>query len=119
MSLFRMRQLSRVVALALLLATARGLPHIAQDDDACVSEALASITQHDESRHAFRAGRTVEREHCAVCHWTRSLRTLRAAVAVVAAQVVHPQLIVESTGRLHLPPVSENLPARAPPTALL
>jgi hypothetical protein len=118
MRLFRGRRWSRLVAVTLLLATAYGLPHIAQDDG-CVEGTLAFDAQHDESRHAFRPDTVAERDHCAICHWSRSLRVSRVPVGVLAAQIVQPSFVLRIVGRIHVPPVLENLPARAPPAPLL
>ena len=114
-----MRRASRLVAVVLLLASARGLPHLAQDDFACVPSALSYAGPHDESQHGLQpAGAAHEQEHCAVCHWTRSLRSPRAHVAGSAASEHSASAVHGAASSAPLAPALDNLPARAPPSSL-
>jgi hypothetical protein len=114
----RMRRWCRVVAVVLLLATARGLPHLDRDDPACIG-GVWLLSGHDESQHAIGASAApVPEDHCAICHWTRSLRPPLASVAVLVARA--PLTLVDRAPAVApLTPVLENLPARAPPATLL
>lgn len=115
MSLSGVRRWTRVVATLLLLATAARLPHLAADDAACLP---AVVGEHDETQHGFQPGSPAEDDHCAVCHWTRSLRSLRAPVTQAAIHVA-PRAILVHVGDAAVPSASvEQLPARAPPSAL-
>jgi hypothetical protein len=118
MSLPRLRRPSRFIAVVLLLAAAR-LPHIAGDDGACLPGAIPSYVAHDESQHSLESGSPHEDDHCAVCHWTRSLRSPRTAVASAAAQVNPPTLLHRSDAAAARSADVAHLPARAPPSALL
>ena len=113
-----MRRWSRVIAALLLLAAAR-LPHVGADDAACLPAAIPAVGEHDESQHGFQAaGTAVEDEHCAVCHWSRTLRTLRATLTVAPAEVTPPAPLHRSDDPAILSASLEHLPARAPPSAL-
>jgi hypothetical protein len=118
MTLAAMRRWSRLIAAVLLLAAGR-LPHLAVDDVACLPGTLQSFGQHDETQHALRAGSTDHDNHCAVCHWTRSLRSPRTDFAVAAAHVDPLSLLYGAASDRTLAPVFRSLPARAPPTQLL
>lgn len=114
-----MRRWSRMVAVILLIAAIPAMPHFAQDDLACDLTGLAPA-QHDESQHGFRAsGDATEREHCALCHWSRSLRSpltaLGLTVAPASAAAIEHSLLAAPPAS----PVLEHLPARAPPAAVL
>jgi hypothetical protein len=115
MSLPAVRQWARTIAALLLLATAARLPHLAADDAACLP---AAVGEHDETQHGFQPGAAVEDDHCAVCHWSRSLRSLRAPLTEAAAHVT-PRAIVAHSDEVAATSASiEQLPARAPPSAL-
>lgn len=115
MHVFRVRRWSRVVAVLLLLATAGAVPHAAKDDAECVPFAAETHEGHRESDHALRAGDREAQDHCAVCHWARSLRTPRAQAAVAAVVAEPPVTLVRPADRSHFPPVLDHLPVRAPP----
>lgn len=115
MHVFRVRRWSRFVAILLLLVTAGALPHAAEDDAGCLPIAGEAYEGHRETDHALRAGEREAHNHCALCHWTRSLRSLRAQSAVVAVFVEPPVTLVRPADRSHFPPVLDHLPVRAPP----
>jgi hypothetical protein len=119
MSLVRMRRGARLVAVVLLLAAASALPHLPLDDEGCLAPAAESYQQHDDSQAGVRSASDQQREHCAVCHWNRTVRSPRASIVATVAQIV-PCLLVAETGWAAPPaPVLENIPARAPPQTLL
>jgi mono/diheme cytochrome c family protein len=119
MSLRQMRRWSRLVSVLLLLATASGLPHWAQDDGACLNTAADPYGSHDETQHALVAGDQEGQEHCALCHWTRQLRSPRPALSASIVVVAPPTSISRVDVRAHAAPALDNLPARAPPQTLL
>jgi hypothetical protein len=118
MSLTRFRRSSRVIAAVLLLAAAR-LPHVAVDDAACVPAAIPGYGEHDESQHGFQANVPAGSEHCAVCHWTRSLRSPRAVLTLAVAEVAPPVIVHRIAEAEVVSAFLEDLPARAPPSSLL
>jgi hypothetical protein len=120
MFLDRLRRGARLTAAALLIALASSLAHAAPDDDACLpSGAATAYGDHDETQHRLRAGDHQESRHCAVCHWTRSLRAPAPGTAVRAGEVTPPTPLHAAPGRDHIPPVLPLLPSRAPPAILL
>jgi hypothetical protein len=118
MTPLRVLRRSRAVAVVLLLAALHGLPHLAPDDALCAPTATFAA-EHDETQHGLRAAAPLDQEHCAVCHWLRSLRAPGAALAVAVARVTPPTLVARSAASLHRAPVRDGLPARAPPTVLI
>ena len=117
MPLGRFRRLSRVIATVLLLAAAR-LPHVAMDDAACAPAAIPGVGEHDETQHVLHAAVDVKREHCAVCHWTRSLRSPRASLTIINDQVDPPTQVHGALEAAVASAVLRHLPARAPPSLL-
>jgi hypothetical protein len=119
MRCWRLKRWSRVVAFVLLLASVRPV-HTASDDEACSPwpEALST-----ESGTAFLAGENGpsgvgHQEHCAVCHWTRLLRSplTQTGVTIAGAAATSP---LEGTGPgSYVGPTHDHLPARAPPAFL-
>jgi hypothetical protein len=119
MSLSRMRRWSRVVAVMLLIAAARGTPHFAQDDIGC-DLAILAAAEHDESKHGFRSsGDSGERDHCALCHWSRLLRSPLTALGVNVTPAAPAALEQGFVAPAPVSPIPEELPARAPPSFLL
>jgi hypothetical protein len=115
MSLGRRRRSTRFLAAMLLLATMWQLPHRSADDEVC----LPASEAHDESKHVF----TVETgsghaDHCAVCHWMRLLKP-DLSVRTAAVHVDGAGDDLSGSGAVvHRDPASENLPPRAPPSAV-
>jgi hypothetical protein len=118
MSLQRMRRWSRLVALMLLLAAIRGLPHLAQDDDAC-ADLRGSYQGHDETDHALGPAGQSHTDHCALCHWTRLLRDPRPALGPSVGDASLASRFYWSDVDVYAAPALEHLPARAPPAVLL
>jgi hypothetical protein len=89
---------------------------MAADDVGCVPAVVSSPGDHDETQHSFRPGAPpTEREHCAICHWSRSLRSPRTSLVVATAEVKPPYILSRSTEPRVESAILENLPARAPP----
>jgi hypothetical protein len=115
MRMFRRRILSRTLAVLLLLAAASGTPHGASDDPAC---ALPAGGSGDSPVASVETVSAADHDHCAVCHWTRSLRSplvagLLSDMPLAAGAAVPPGIIAR---RVSADLVS--LPARAPPVSL-
>ena len=118
MTVSRVRCSSRVVAAFLLIATLRGLPHFAQDDLACdIPQASAP---HDESRHGLNVpGKAGARDHCALCHWSRLLRSPLTALGITVMPEAATPIDHGPPAAAPIAPVLQLLSARAPPTTLL
>jgi hypothetical protein len=84
------------------------------DDAAC----RPSLVQHDEAAHRIGAPRPIRTvpQHCAVCHWLKSLQTVVAASPVAAPASAVTHLSISSLLQPDVRPVGE-IPARAPPYA--
>jgi hypothetical protein len=115
MSLPRLRRWSRALSVLLLLASVSGVPHLEVDDPACVPVA----EQHDETKHGIRPGAPHQAEHCAVCHWTRTLRAPKPVLAVWIAQFAPSSSVTRERREIPHAPVLEQMPARAPPARSL
>jgi hypothetical protein len=109
----RGRLLARALALLLLVGTA--IPtalHAGWDDDPLCEPVLGGTgTSHVQAS----SGPAPRAEHCAVCHWLQSLRSLHADPAACGAELplarwVTPEALL-SDSRQDAP----SLPARAPP----
>jgi hypothetical protein len=114
---WRLRRWPRVVAVLLLVATAR-LPHTDQDDDACAT-LFAGGSSQDGSALIDGSGTPSQPDHCAICHWTRLLRSPLTVVGVTVASVGPATVVARRALPLHVNPVNEHVPARAPPSTLL
>ena len=120
MSLARMRRWSRVLAVILVIAAGRGLPHFAQDDPACSPGGVQSYAGHQESDHALgEAQRADDQSHCALCHWSRSLRSPLTSLSLWVAHVPPPVLVSPRPASAAAVVVIASLPARAPPSLLV
>jgi|SRR5688572_21575520 hypothetical protein len=113
MSLAALRRSSKTLAFWLLLVSLWGLPHRADGADTCPP---AGTEQHDESKHVFSSeARADGGEHCAVCHW---LRTIKHEFADLAAAEARPELASPLTPSLSHATghgARRQLAARAPP----
>ena len=117
MTLGRWRRWSRVVALVLLAAIVR-LPHTAPDDDACTpwlaiqfANGGAAVAQDD--------GVSPAPDHCAICHWTRLLRSPLTPLGVFVGPAGAATTLERGPQHSYVAPVNSHLPARAPPAELL
>jgi hypothetical protein len=117
MSLTWLRRWSRLIAVVLLFAAAR-VPHSAADDFACVAWPSQSSGAHDETKHGLRPATSEDGDHCAVCHWARTLRSPGPDLTVVLAHVALPSPLPASADRIVAASFVRNLPARAPPAPL-
>ena len=117
MRLWRLRRWTRLVALVLLVASAR-LPHLGQDDQACAGLVAAGSSQ-DASGLIEASGVASQSDHCAICHWTRLLRSPLTIVRVTVASTGPAILVSQRALPVHADPVAAHLPARAPPAILL
>jgi hypothetical protein len=118
MTLLRMRRWSRVVALAVALATVR-LPHVGLDDAACAPSAEGSYAPHNETDHSIRSAGQQASDHCAICHFIRSARSSRPPVAASAAYCPILEQIPGDAVRFPSVAPHAEVPARAPPSTLL
>ena len=118
MTLDRVRRSSRLVAVMLLLAMFRGAVHLAQDDFACAPASGSAYQQHAETDHQLVSGDQPADEHCALCHWVRTLRAPRAVLAGWVAHLAAPTLLDRAPVRVHGTPFLPQLAPRAPPARL-
>ena len=115
MNAFRLRRTLRGIAAVVLATLIGGVVHIPAALDACVP----APEQHDESKHAFTPVVEQTHGHCAICHWQR---VQRPAFSQLSAQVAASLSSTELAGATRSTPrrtSSSQLPARAPPTAIL
>jgi|SRR5215203_1710143 len=118
MRVWRLKRWSRAVALVLLMVAIRP-PHAASDDPACSSwlDALADHTAQT-SVGTGTAPAPGAPEHCAICHWSRLLRSPLTPIGV-SITVATPATTLERSGPpAYVAPVHDHLPARAPPASL-
>jgi hypothetical protein len=111
-----MRRWARAVALVLLVASAR-LPHVGQDDQAC-APVFAGGSSQDYSALGAGSGVESQPEHCAICHWTRLLRSPLTSVGLTSGSLMPATVVLRHAPPLHVDPVDNLLPARAPPALL-
>jgi hypothetical protein len=111
-----MRRWARTVALVLLVASAR-LPHLGQDDQLCATLSPGEPSQ-DSSVAGGGSGAPSQPEHCAICHWTRLLRSPLSVVGISPSNVGPATLVLRDALPAHVDPINEHLPARAPPALL-
>jgi len=109
----RVATLSALVALAATVSASLGtLLHTEDDDVLC----QLTFVRHDDSAHRLTAsGRSMPRpEHCAICHWLQSLRTVQGTVRLCAPSSV-PHLVAVASGLEPVSAIRSHQPARAPP----
>ena len=117
MRLWRLRRWSRIVAFVLLAVSVRPF-HAAADDPGCAWSDAVSTRDGGSALAKANEPPAGTQDHCAVCHWTRLLRspltgtglTFAASPATTAFQSSGPGDYVAST--------HDHLPARAPPAFL-
>ena len=109
-----------LVAGLLLLVTIGGLPHLWLDDDtACPPSLQGSYADGRESPGTVDVAPVDHRAHCAVCHWIRTARTVRAGAVAGAVHVAARPFLSVVTCAAPTAPGLQKLPARAPPSTLL
>jgi hypothetical protein len=102
--------------LVLLVVSARPF-HAASDDPGCAwPEAVAT---HDGASAVTNAGdASSAADHCAICHWTRLLRSPLTGTGLTVAAPA-PATALDCAGpRGYVVPTHDHLPARAPPAFL-
>ena len=114
MPLAWLRRSSRAVAAIVLLVSMWQFPHRGEDDDVC---APAQAEAHDESKHVFTgASDSAHQEHCAICHWLRSMNPGLGMGGLTAIPVQSDTRFVALASRSLRDPASSRIPARAPPS---
>src|SRR5215212_7312811 len=115
MRMWRLKRWSRAVALALLVVAVCP-PHAATDDAACSPWPDGLGQGHtDTSLAAGTAPASSGPEHCAICHWTRLLRSPLTPIGVTITVATAATTLERSGPPAHAAPVRAHLPARAPP----
>lgn len=112
MSLAALRRSSRTFAFWLLLLSLWGLPHRADGADSCPP---AGSEPHDESKHVFSAAARAEGEHCAVCHWLRTIKHEFADSESAEDRAEFASRFTPATLRAGGDGARRQLAARAPP----
>jgi hypothetical protein len=107
------------VALVLLTVAVRP-PHAASDDEACAPwfDGLADRTAQT-SLATSTAPASDAQEHCAICHWTRLLRSPLTPIGVTITVATAATTLERSGPQAYVAPIHEHLPARAPPASLV
>jgi hypothetical protein len=100
-----------------LLAAALRLPHTSADDLACSLAALSTAGDATTVRDGAEAA--AAQEHCAICHWTRLLRSPLTPVGVTIAPAGLATPLERGAHCVYLVPAHDLLSARAPPARLL
>jgi hypothetical protein len=101
-----------------LLAAIVRLPHGAADDQAC-SPWLAIQPANGGAAVAQDDGASPAPDHCAICHWTRLLRSPLTPLGVFVAPAGAATTLERGPQHSYVAPVHNHLPARAPPADLL
>lgn len=110
----RLRGSARTVSAVLVVLSLWSLPHLSRPD-ICIP---AGFEQHDESKHVFTAAsQGPHQEHCAVCHWMRSLRPTLAARPFDSTGNESGAAVFGPTTQLRRTSALTQLPPRAPPAA--
>ena len=75
-------------------------------------------SSQDSSVLGAGSGAPSQPEHCAICHWTRLLRSPLTVVGISTTNVGPATLVLRGALPAHVDEVNEHLPARAPPALL-
>jgi hypothetical protein len=112
-----MRRWTRVVALLLLVASVRPF-HSASDDPGCAWP--DAVSTRDGRSVLAKASDTTSgaQDHCAICHWTRLLRSPLTDIGLTVAASQATTALPSSGPRDYVAPTHDHLPARAPPAFL-
>jgi hypothetical protein len=118
MRVWRLKRWSRAVALVLLMVAIRP-PHAASDDPGCSSwlDALSDRTAQPSVATGTARAPGVP-EHCAICHWSRLLRSPLTPIGVIITVSTAARTLERSQPPAYVAPVHDHLPARAPPVSL-
>jgi hypothetical protein len=101
-----------------LLAAVVRLPHTAADDQEC-SPWLGIQPAGGGSAIAQDDGATPSPDHCAICHWTRLLRSPLTPLGVGVAPAGTATTLERGSQNTYVTHVHDKLSARAPPADLL
>jgi hypothetical protein len=116
MSLARVRHSARLVAAALLVVSAFGLPHRSGGDGICVPP---GVEEHDETKHVFTvAAQTGHDDHCAICHWMRWYKPVFSSRAALNRGPDSRTGLASLAAFPVRDSAPDQLPARAPPSNL-
>lgn len=115
MSLAVLRGSARRLAAVLVLISLWSLPHVVQADDVCRP---AGVEEHDESKHVFHGSdsSTAHPEHCAICHWMRSLQPDFALRSTGLADPGAGATVVAVSPAAQGNSAKNRIPSRAPPS---
>src|SRR5918994_1887425 len=102
MRLWRGRRWARLLAMVLLAASTR-LPHFGPDDPACAPLFAGTPTGVPALTEGLGAAESPE--HCAICHWTRLLRSPLTVSGVVAVIAAPPFLLSQAAAQFTAEPV--------------
>lgn len=97
--------------LVVLLVLGTSNPWHADD----TADPASSILHHDASAHGFDTGSAGAPEHCAVCHWLQSLRTVWVVTQSLSADRPEVSFAAPSLPTRTIGIALLHLPARAPP----
>jgi hypothetical protein len=101
-----------------LLAAVVRLPHSAADDRDCAPW-LATQPANGGSAIAQDDGAIPSPDHCAICHWTRLLRSPLTPLGVMVAPAGTATTLERDPRNTYVAHAHKQLPARAPPVELL
>src|SRR5690349_24381997 len=117
MRFVRVRRWTRIVALLLLVASVRPF-HSASDDPGCAWPDAVSSRDGGSALAKATGTATGAQDHCAICHWTRVLRSPLTETGVTVVALSATATLESSGPRVCLAPTHDHLPARAPPAFL-
>jgi hypothetical protein len=117
MRLVRLRHWSRVVALLLLVISVRPF-HAASDDPGCAWPDAVSTRDGASALGKANDATTEAQDHCAICHWTRLLRSPLTGTGLTVAAIAPTTPFDSSRPGGYVAPTHDHLPARAPPVFL-
>lgn len=107
-----LRRGARTVSAVLVVLSLWSLPHRSQPD-ICLP---AGLEEHDESKHVYTAAsQAAHEDHCAVCHWMRSLKPAFTSSPYAAATSDSSSAVTLQARRSQRPSALRQLPPRAPP----